>query len=98
MSEQQAEPDYKAVCERLDEAVREYTAVNLGRPGVMTGWVIFVASSRFGDDDELLHAYDYSVGPQMDLIRATGLVDLGHDLMLSHIRAVKENTESEDDA
>lgn len=63
----------------LDERVREFAAVNLEREGVVTGWVLFVASSRIDDDGDICHAYDYSVGPDMDLIRAVGLVELGRD-------------------
>lgn len=70
---------------QLDEAVRRFTAQNLDREGVVTGWVLMVASSRFDDDGEILHAYDYSVGPDTDLMRAIGLVELGRRRMQRHL-------------
>jgi hypothetical protein len=55
------------VFEELDDQVRKFTSTNLERGGVVTGWVLFVASSRIDDDGEMCWAYDYSVGPDTDL-------------------------------
>lgn len=65
----------------LDEKIRAYTAENLERQGLVTGWVLCVASSRIDDDGDLLYAYDYSCGPDTELIRAVGLVELCRDRM-----------------
>jgi hypothetical protein len=65
----------------LDEEVRSFAAHNLEREGVVTGWVLFVASSRFDEDGDLCHAYDYSVGPDVDMMRAVGLVELCRNRM-----------------
>jgi len=71
----------------LDDQVRAFTANNLERQGVVTGWVLMVATSRFDDEGDMLHAYDYSVGPDCDLIRAVGLVRLASSLMDRHVAA-----------
>lgn len=71
----------------LDQAVRAFTAENLQRQGVVTGWVLHVASSRFDEDGDMCHAYDYSVGPDCDLIRAVGLVELARSQMRRHLAA-----------
>ena len=71
----------------LDDAIRALTAKQLRREGVVTGWVLFVASSRFDDDGDLAYAYNYSVGPDTDMMRAVGLVELGRDRMRRDITA-----------
>lgn len=69
----------------LDDRVREFTATNLERPGVVTAWVLCVATSRIDDDGDMCFAYDYSVSPDTDLIRSVGLVELCRDRIKRHI-------------
>lgn len=69
----------------LDERVRSFAAETLEREGVVTGWVLMIATSRFDEDGELLHAVDYSCGPGTDLVRAFGLVEVGRMFMQQSI-------------
>lgn len=61
--------------QKLDDDVRRFVGKQLKREGVVTGWVLAVASSRFDDDGDVCYAWDYSVGPDTDLIRAVGLIE-----------------------
>ena len=83
-------PEQKANMEALDEAVAKYAAENLLRQGVVTGWVLCTATSRMTEDGDMIYAFDYSCGPQMDLIRAVGLlhacnIQLEHDVTSGHL-------------
>lgn len=71
-----AEDELKANAEALDDAVRKYTAQNIAREGVVTAWVLMVATNRYDDDGEMYFAYDYSVGAGSDMMRAIGLTRL----------------------
>ena len=71
----------------LDDLVRKFSATNLDRTGVVTGWVLCVASSRIDDDGDLCHAFDYSVGPDTDLMRAVGLIELCRGQMAHQIHS-----------
>jgi hypothetical protein len=81
--------------EAVDEQVRRFTAEALEREGVVTGWVLMIASSRFDEDGDLCHAYDYSVGPDTDLMRAVGLVELARGRMLRDLHGTN-STDEED--
>jgi hypothetical protein len=81
------------VFEELDDQVRKFTSTNLERGGVVTGWVLFVASSRIDDDGEMCWAYDYSVGPDTDLMRAVGLVKMGTAAMDRHLAGEGDDSE-----
>lgn len=61
---------------RLDDSIKHFSATALDREGVVTGWVMMITSSRFDDDGNVLYAYDYSVGPDCDMMRAVGLVEV----------------------
>lgn len=59
---------------RLHTLIEEYTATNLGRKGLVTGWILAVTTSRFDDEGDQVYSYDYSCGPGTDLVRAVGLL------------------------
>lgn len=79
-----------SIREVLDDQVRAYAADVLDRPGLMTGWVLCVATTRLDDDGDAAYSYDYSVSPDMDLIRAVGLVTLCNREMLQQITGEPE--------
>lgn len=72
--------------ESLDEDVKKFVAETLERKGVVTGWVLFSTSSRFDDDGNVLYAYDYTLGPDCDIARAIGLVEVGYEDLRRDIR------------
>lgn len=74
-----------SIREVLDDNVRAYAADILERPGLMTGWVLCVATTRLDEDGDAAYAYDYSCSPDMDLIRAVGLVTLCNREMLRQV-------------
>lgn len=80
MSESQAN-----IRDVLDERVKQYSAEVLDRPGVVTGWVLCVTSTRFDDKGTAMYAYDYSTSPDVDMVRAVGLVHLCHQQMLRDV-------------
>lgn len=69
----------------LDEAVRKYTAENLERPGVVTGWVLSVGTSRFDDEGNVAQGFDYSIGPDTNLPLSVGLLELSLWELRSHV-------------
>lgn len=69
----------------LDEAVRKYTAENLERRGVVTGWVLSVGTSRFDDDGNVSQGFDYSIGPDTNLPLSVGLLELSLWELRSHV-------------
>src|SRR5882757_4449828 len=76
----------------LDEAVRKYTAENLRRPGVVTGWVLSVGTSRFDDEGSVVQGFDYSVGPDTNLPLAVGLLELSLWEVRDHVINSHEST------
>jgi hypothetical protein len=62
--------------EDLDALVTKYAHQNLERDGVVTAWVLCVATTNYDDDGDVGYAYDYSVSPSSDLIRSVGLIEL----------------------
>lgn len=81
--------------EQLDEAVRRFAGEGLARQGVVTGWVLQVSTSRFLDNGDPAWAWDYSVGPDTDLIRAVGLVESARLLMHRHLQAGDSDPDSD---
>jgi len=79
----------------LDEAVRKYTAENLNRPGVVTGWVLSIGTSRFDDEGDIVQGFDYSVGPDTNLPMAVGLLELSLWEVRSHVLDRHNNSEDE---
>jgi len=88
--------DPEAPMRALDEQVRSFTGTALEREGVVTGWVLLVASSRFDDDGTVLHAYDYSIGPDCPMVAAVGLVELGSRRMHRDIARADDDRGDED--
>lgn len=67
--------DYEANTVLLDEAIKKYTAENLERQGVITGWVVLAATTRFDDEGDACYAYDYCVGPDTNPLLSVGLIE-----------------------
>lgn len=61
--------------DRLDEAIAVFVRDGLGRSGPVTGWTLCVSHMRYTDDDPVF-GWDYACGPQTDLVRALGLLDV----------------------
>lgn len=73
--------DYQANADQVDASIRKYTAENLEREGVVVGWVLLVASTRFDEEGITHYAYDYSCGQNTNPLLAVGLLDTaGEDL------------------
>lgn len=61
--------------EELDEAVGKFVRETLEREGPVTGWVLCLSHMHYADD-EPIYGWDYSCGPQTDLVRAIGLLEV----------------------
>lgn len=61
--------------EELDEAIGKFVRDTLEREGPVTGWVLCVSHMKY-TDDEPIYGWDYSCGPQTDLVRAIGLLEV----------------------
>jgi len=82
--------------EELDEKVKEYTANNLQAKGIVTGWVIGIATARFLDDGDASYQVKYSCSPDTDMVRAVGIVDLVKDLLHDDIVHPRGDDDEED--
>lgn len=80
-------PCFNTIKEDLDEMVKAYTAHNLERSGIVTGWILYVASARIDEEGENLYAYDYSLSPDIDLMRARGLTEWCRDAMIRDVNS-----------
>lgn len=85
------EPDYQANTEALDAAIRQFLAENCKRTGVLTGWILLSSHSRYNDNGQMFWSYDYNCGPDTDLIRAAGIMELCRDMMKGHILRQPDN-------
>lgn len=70
------DPDLMQNLKDLDEIVKKFHAQNQGRNGIVTGYVLFTASTNIADDGDMLYAYNYSVGIGTDMLAAAGLVKM----------------------
>lgn len=50
-----------------------------------------MASTRFDEDGDVNYAYDYPVGPDTDMIRVVGLMELAHRRMLRDCAVNEDN-------
>jgi hypothetical protein len=62
--------------DELDALVSRYVREVLGRPGLVTGWVLCVSRMHDLDDGDTAYGWDHTVGPQTDLVRSLGLLDV----------------------
>ena len=60
----------------LDEAVKQFAAVNLEHTGMVTGWVVMLSVAEYDAGGNLIHNCDYTTSPTCDVVRAVGIVKL----------------------
>lgn len=85
MTEQPLPETPEDALESVEKAIQHWCSVR--RPGVLlTGFVLHYATTKLDEKDgSPAYQVRYAVGESTDLVRAAGISDLGHRIMIGDI-------------
>jgi hypothetical protein len=77
--------DPKVALEAVEAAIRHWIGVRRGSKVLLTGWVLHYGTTSIDDEGDPGYQVQYAVSETTDLVRAVGVSDLGHRMMLADI-------------